>query len=105
MLTYLLIQSKEAWESFSHSAPVEGGSGAGSGHGLAPIVVRWGEGLLCHSTTAQRNEGAEGCWEAEPLADGSSWAYRRAEPLPQLWGVVKHVQQEGSMPYPNSSSK
>lgn len=52
--------------------------GAGSGRGLAPIVVRWGEGLLCHTRTAQRNEGAEGGWEVEPLADGSSWAYRRA---------------------------
>lgn len=25
------------------------GSGAGSGHGLAPTVFRWGEGLLCAS--------------------------------------------------------
>lgn len=41
-------------------------------------MIRWGEELLCHSRTAQRNEGAEGCQEAEPLADGSSWAYRGA---------------------------
>lgn len=33
---------------------------------------------LCPSRTAQRNEGAEGCREGEPLADGSSWAYRGA---------------------------
>lgn len=34
---------------------------------------------LCHrSRTGRRSEGPEGCREAEPLADGSSWAYRGA---------------------------
>lgn len=61
------------------SVPMEWDSGAGSGHGAGTHPGQVGKRVtLCHSRTAEGNEGAEGCREAEPLADGSSWAYRGA---------------------------
>lgn len=54
--------------------PRRGAVGQAQGTGWHPS---WSGGEKGFSLP-RRNEGAEGCREAEPLADGSSWAYRGA---------------------------